>query len=121
LKCESFGEDILLLERREFLRLLYENLPNKSAIRFNQKVLSVEDDHEGVTVHLGNGEKLHADMVIGCDGVHSAVREAMWRNANASIPGYISAREKKCEPLIRAHHEINLANKQKRSPPPGPA
>ena len=37
------------------------------------------------------------DLVVGTDGVHIKVRELMWKNANESIPNFISAAEKRCK------------------------
>ena len=39
--------------------------------------------------------KLASDLLQGVDGVHSLVRRLMWRNANTSVPGMITAKEKK--------------------------
>lgn len=85
------------MERKDFLRIIYENHPNKTRIKTNKRVVDVMDEIDGVRVVLQDGSCEQGDILLGCDGVHSAVRELMWRNANDSTPGYISAREKTCE------------------------
>ena len=50
-----------------------------------------------VQVKLSNGTVEKGDIVLGADGVHSVVRELMWKNANKSQPGVITAQEKKCK------------------------
>lgn len=43
---------------------------------------------------LENGAVERGDMVLGCDGVHSLVRQRMWDLANQKIPRIITAQEK---------------------------
>ena len=90
----SHGQDILLLERRQFLQILYEKLPNKSHIKTSSVVVAIKEDSNSVEVKLGNGTVEVGDMVLGCDGVRSMVRTCMWDNANLTNPGKITAKEK---------------------------
>lgn len=48
-------------------------------------------DPEAGTVTLSNGDTIAADLVIGADGIHSAVREAVVGEALTAIPTGISA------------------------------
>ncbi|KAJ5765405.1 hypothetical protein N7520_004964 [Penicillium odoratum] len=96
--CRNYhGYPIPVLERRRFLEILYERLPDKSKVRTKAGVVDIIDRVDGVKVVLEDGSVEEGDLVIGCDGVHSAVRSLMWRNANATIPGFITTAEKKCE------------------------
>ena len=90
---------MITIERRKFLRIVYEQLPQKSQILSNKRVVDVFDNEDGVRVELQDGTFEEGDILVGCDGVHSAVRELMWRNANKDIPDHISAREKRCMSL----------------------
>jgi FAD dependent monooxygenase len=85
------------MERRNFLRIVHEQLPDKTKILTGKRVVDVVDNDDGVLVKLQDGTCEEGDILIGCDGVHSSVRELMWRNANASMPNHISAQEKRCE------------------------
>ncbi|OOQ83533.1 FAD binding domain protein [Penicillium brasilianum] len=89
------GYPIPVLERRRFLEILYEQLPDKSKVRTKSGVVDIIDRLDGVKVVLEDGTAEEGDLVIGCDGVHSTVRSLMWRNANATIPGFITTAEKK--------------------------
>ncbi|EAU36861.1 predicted protein [Aspergillus terreus NIH2624] len=91
---DNHGQDILLLERREFLRILYDCLPDKSPFKLGCKVRDITQDSTGVEVILENGAVERGDMVLGCDGVHSLVRQRMWDLANQKIPRIITAQEK---------------------------
>jgi FAD dependent monooxygenase len=91
------GYPDLTLERREFLQILYDELPDKSKVQTGKKVKHVIDNDDEAGVELADGSIEHADIVVGCDGVHSTVRDSMWANANRSIPGYISKKEQESE------------------------
>lgn len=113
----SHGLDLFLLERREFLRILYDHLPEKSKILFGCKVKAIVETQSGVEVSLHNGRTERGDVLIGCDGVHSTVRESMWISAAMISPGLITVDEKKCKgslspsakhPLMLSSFENNL-------------
>ena len=85
------------MERRNFLEIVYKQHPDKGRILEKKRVVDVIENDDGVRVELQDGTVEEGDILIGCDGVHSTVRELMWRNANASIPDHISSREKRCK------------------------
>lgn len=92
---------MLLLERRVFLQLLYDALPDESCIRFNAEVVDIEEHVDEVRVKLRDGTVEKADMVLGCDGVHSLVRDLMWQHANQSNQGIITTKEKTCKRTLK--------------------
>lgn len=92
----SHGHDVLVLERRIFLNILYEGLPDHSRVRLGAKVTDVYDGVDGVEARLADGTSENGDIIIGCDGVHSLIRETMWDQGNSSVPGLITVQEKKC-------------------------
>ena len=60
------------------LDLLYRTIPEKEQrIRTDKKVVSIESDSNGVKVRCADGSVEEGSIVIGCDGVHSHVREIM--------------------------------------------
>lgn len=63
----------------------------------NKGVKDIQEDQDGVEVFCQDGTSERGDMVIGCDGVHSKVREIMWEKAARLAPGLITADEKKSE------------------------
>ncbi|PCG89044.1 Monooxygenase, FAD-binding [Penicillium occitanis (nom. inval.)] len=89
------GYPIPVLERRRFLEIMYDGLSDKSLIKPHSKVVDIIDSEDSVKVVLADGTVEEGDLVLGVDGVHSLVRSLMWRNANAAIPGFITANEKK--------------------------
>ena len=96
----SHGHNILLLERRVFLQILYDSLPDKTCIRTGRPVREVKQSVSGVEVKLEDGTIVTGDMVLGCDGVHSLVRTAMWDHASITAAGLITAKEKTCKSIV---------------------
>ena len=92
---ENHGTDVLLLERRALLQVLYDTLPDKSKVVFNKGITKTVEGVDGVEIFFADGTSEKGDIVVGADGVHSAVREAMWDHANATSPGLITVEEKK--------------------------
>ncbi|KAH8645851.1 putative FAD-dependent monooxygenase [Tricladium varicosporioides] len=88
---------IPVLERRAFLQILYDGLDeaSKAKVKPGKNVTEVFQDDNGVRVTLQDGTTEEGDLILGCDGVHSNVRNAMWNNANTAIPGMITTAEKK--------------------------
>lgn len=48
-------------------------------------------------VVLEDGSSVFGDMILGCDGVHSLIRNAMWQQIDLERTGYNTAQEKTCE------------------------
>ncbi|XP_010028754.2 monooxygenase 2 [Eucalyptus grandis] len=69
------GHEIRCVQRRTLLETLANELPS-STIRYSSRVVSIEESGYLKLVHLSDGSILKAKVLIGCDGVHSAV--AKW-------------------------------------------
>ncbi|KAI9785106.1 MAG: hypothetical protein M1816_000517 [Peltula sp. TS41687] len=89
------GYDFVVLERQRVVEAMFDKLPDQSKILTNKRVVGVTETDDGVRVEAKDGTFYEGDIVIGCDGVHSTVRDIMWENANKAIPGYITAEEKR--------------------------
>ncbi|MFF1715424.1 FAD-dependent monooxygenase [Streptomyces sp. NPDC058268] len=86
-----FGHPLLVLHRADLLRALAEALPADS-LRPDSEVSQVRDDDHGPAVeHPGGASR--PDLVIGADGLRSAVRGALWpRAAGPRYAGYTAWR-----------------------------
>ncbi|KAM3547598.1 hypothetical protein MY1884_009509 [Beauveria asiatica] len=71
------GYGPLFLERRKLLEIMADGLEDKFSTRTGIRVLLLEESSEHVTITLSNGQSMSADLVIGADGVHSCVRDAI--------------------------------------------
>lgn len=50
-------------------------------VRFGQELLSCEEDGEGVRARFANGDTVRGDVLVGADGLHSAVRARLLPHA----------------------------------------
>lgn len=62
------------MERKFWLSCIYNAIQDKSHIRANSGVVSFVESAEGVEVTTESGEIVKGDILIGADGVHSAIR-----------------------------------------------
>jgi 2-polyprenyl-6-methoxyphenol hydroxylase-like FAD-dependent oxidoreductase len=65
---------LLGLMRTDLEEALFDSLPARVDVRFGTTVESVGNGPDGVTVTLTGGETVSADLLVGCDGIHSRVR-----------------------------------------------
>ena len=60
--------------RGDLVDVLYQATKDSVEYRFNTRISALSQDDDGVDVTLADGTKLRADLVVGADGPHSAVR-----------------------------------------------
>uniref|UniRef100_A0A0B7KJ93 FAD-binding domain-containing protein n=1 Tax=Bionectria ochroleuca TaxID=29856 RepID=A0A0B7KJ93_BIOOC len=95
---ERHGYPITFLDRQMVLKVLYENVKDKSKVLSSKRVNKVEMTDSGVIVKTVDGSTYEGDILIGGDGIHSTVRSEMWRIANLELPGWIPDNEKQSVP-----------------------
>jgi 2-polyprenyl-6-methoxyphenol hydroxylase-like FAD-dependent oxidoreductase len=78
------------------LEILYEHLPNRDKVFINHEVVKVETDATGVTVTCKNGSVFTGSMVVGADGINSAVRKSIWDITRLRDPE-VSKKAAECE------------------------
>lgn len=61
---------------------MYQNLRNKSTVQLQKRISKVDHDEKAVTVTCTDGTTIRGDVLVGCDGIHSTVRQEMWRLAH---------------------------------------
>lgn len=72
---DGAGGRLISLMRGDLERALLERLGSASAPRFGTTVSDAVDLGDQVRVTLDDGTVEHADLLVGCDGIHSRVRE----------------------------------------------
>lgn len=60
---------------------MYGCLKDKKKVLINKRVAKIDMSDTGVKVTTTDGDTFSGDILVGADGVHSVVREAMWRYA----------------------------------------
>lgn len=89
----SFGYPAAFLERQKFLAVLYNELRHKDRVHTGQKVVSVRYEAGHAVVRTIAGREYLGNLVVGADGVHSAVRSEMWRHAEEDGPGIMTEKK----------------------------
>ncbi|TDB97135.1 rifampin monooxygenase [Actinomadura sp. 7K534] len=81
---------LLGIPQRVLVRLLEEHAIERGArVRHGCAVAGFEQDDEGVTVELADGERLRSRYLVGCDGARSTVRKLL----GVGFPGEPSRNE----------------------------
>ncbi|MFE3578632.1 FAD-dependent monooxygenase [Streptomyces vinaceus] len=101
--ARRFGHPLLVLHRADLLRVLREALPADS-LRSGSEVSTVRDEgNRTVVVHRGGESR--PDLVVGADGLHSAVRRALWPAAAGPRYAGYTAWRMVTEPLAEPPRE----------------
>ncbi|TVY17126.1 FAD-dependent monooxygenase andE [Lachnellula arida] len=95
---ERHGYAIAFLDRQMVLKVLYENIKDKTKILTKKQVKRVEVTDSGVVVTTSDKSSYKGDILVGADGINSSVREEMWRIANEMSPGWIPSDEHSAVP-----------------------
>ena len=70
------GVDFIQITRDEIENVLYEHAKDKAEYRFSVSAEKINQDEPGVVqVEFTDGKQEEFDLVIGTDGLHSAIRE----------------------------------------------
>lgn len=79
----AVGGRLRSVMRPDLEKVLRDSLGEGVAVRFGCEVVGFDDHGDGVTVHLSDGTKLEADVLVGADGIHSTVRRLMFGDESA--------------------------------------
>jgi len=69
------------IHRADLHRILLDAVSERlgpDAIVLGQKVVSLEEKKDRITLHFENGARVDGDAAIGCDGIHSRVRKTLF-------------------------------------------
>ncbi|OBF26673.1 FAD-binding monooxygenase [Mycobacterium sp. ACS1612] len=64
--------------RGDLVDVLYQATKEHTEYRFNTRIETLEQTEETATAVLSDGTSLSADLIVGCDGPHSAVRRLVF-------------------------------------------
>ena len=73
---------------------MYGNLKDKSRIRLKKRIKQVDHNKNEVIVVCEDGTAISGDVLVGCDGVHSKVRNELWRLSQEQEPLAIDPQDK---------------------------
>lgn len=82
---EKYGP-IISVYRPDLINILREAV-SPGSIRMDARVVSIAQDDDGVTAVFGDGTREEYDLVVGCDGIRSAVRGATFGEVPLAYSG----------------------------------
>ena len=72
---EQTGFGLLRTKRTDLLDVLLDAVQRAGIpIHYNKKLTAIEEDQRGITASFFDGTSDTADLLLGCDGIHSSVR-----------------------------------------------
>lgn len=75
-----------LIHRGDFIDALLGQLP-EGMVRLGHKLETIEDRGDGARLTFVGGEAAEADLVVGCDGIKSVVREQLFSSREPVFSG----------------------------------
>jgi len=88
---KKFGAPYLFLHRAD-LHAMVESVVPTEIVHLNKKLMGLSQDAESVELAFADGTHVHADTVIGADGVHSLVRETLLGPEKPRFTGRVAYR-----------------------------
>lgn len=98
---QRYGAPAYFIHRADLLTALSAQVPS-SALRLDSRVVGIRQGPDSATVILDDGEELTADLVIGADGIKSAVREQLLGHSEPRFTGRVGWRA--VFPIERVSH-----------------
>src|SRR3989454_2323166 len=91
---ERYGYPYLTVYRPDLLRVLAAAVQREKpdAIHLGAKCSAVSQDGKGVRLRLADGTEAGGDALIGADGVHSRIRQALFGPDRPSFTGIVAWR-----------------------------
>jgi salicylate hydroxylase len=88
---EKYGAPQLTIHRADLLAALADVFPVER-VQFSRRAESIVEDGQGITLHFTDGSSDRVDVLIGGDGIHSAVRSAMFGQERPRFTGVVAFR-----------------------------
>ncbi|RYP57779.1 hypothetical protein DL770_010584 [Monosporascus sp. CRB-9-2] len=85
---KRYGYGLFFFDRQKLLQILYDQINRKDRVLLQKKVTGVNLIDGGVDVTCADGSTFTGTLLVGADGIHSAVRASMTALGNKFQPGY---------------------------------
>jgi salicylate hydroxylase len=90
---ERFGFPLIGVRRAEFQKLLIDMAEKHGIeVKWGHQAVEFEQSEDAVEVTFVNGAKDTASFVVGCDGLHSNTRTALFGKEKANFTGLVQVR-----------------------------
>jgi 2-polyprenyl-6-methoxyphenol hydroxylase-like FAD-dependent oxidoreductase len=71
----ALGERFISLQRGDLARAIFDSISDKMEIIFDDSITAIREDSSGLDVSFEHSSARRFDIVVGCDGLHSVVRQ----------------------------------------------
>lgn len=94
LSIERYGFPYITIHRNDLHQTLAVGVRRikPDAIKLARRCIAMDQDTSGVTLRFADGSTARTDIVIGADGVHSKIREAMFGRDDPKFTGIVAWR-----------------------------
>ncbi|KIW24233.1 uncharacterized protein PV07_09961 [Cladophialophora immunda] len=114
------GFNPLRVSRRKLRALLSDGID----VRYGRKIVSVSQSNGSATATFADGSTATGDLIVGCEGVHSCVREALVGKDQAAntpidiqmfntcwtLPADVALLQRKAHPIFRiGYHPMGMS------------
>lgn len=97
---EKYGQPLLTVWWWRLQQVLASKLPS-DIIHLNHHCIGFEQNDSGVEIYFDNGKRVHADLLIGADGLNSAIRKNLIGDGTPRYVGSMCWRS-----VIKYNHEL---------------
>ncbi|WP_066378568.1 FAD-dependent oxidoreductase [Anabaena sp. CA = ATCC 33047] len=97
---EKYGQPLLTVWWWRLQQTLASRL-SSAIIHLNHRCIGFQQDEDGVEIYFEHGKTEYADLLIGADGLHSAVRETLFSEGKPNYLGSMCWRA-----VVEYHHEL---------------
>jgi 6-hydroxynicotinate 3-monooxygenase len=88
---QRYGAPDLMIHRARLHSVLAALIP-PYCIHFGRKLIAIEHNESSATLVFANGSRVEALLVVGADGIHSMVREALFGAEQPRFTGRVAYR-----------------------------
>jgi 2-polyprenyl-6-methoxyphenol hydroxylase-like FAD-dependent oxidoreductase len=89
--AREFGTTTHVLYRQKLQRFLFEKLP-PNTVAFNTEIKQASEDHNRISYSLTSGDHGECQLLVGADGINSALRPMVSERLKKRYSGYTSCR-----------------------------
>jgi salicylate hydroxylase len=90
--CASlYGEHTYTVHRADLLEAIAQAVPRET-VALGKRCIEVTSSGSGARLRFADGEVVEADIVVGADGIHSSVRDAILGPSSATYSGVCAFR-----------------------------
>jgi salicylate hydroxylase len=85
---QRFGAPYMMAHRPDLHQLLIGLVPS-AAVHLDMPCISCANSDRGATAKFANGQEIEADVIVGADGIHSAIRQLLFGESPARFTNQI--------------------------------